>query len=128
MGRLLDRLSARLLLSVTLLLLAVTLVSVQLMTTPVDAFFYAATIGLVSGCFRVLDAVVWPKYYGRQYLGAIKGATMIGVLGATALGPYPIGASFDYWGSYGPALNTLILFPLVISVIVLFINRPQKSP
>ena len=126
MGRLLDRFSARLLLSITLLLLVTTLITVQIMTTPLQAFIYAATIGLVSGCFRVLDGVVWPKYYGRRYLGAIKGMTMIGVLGATALGPYPIGVSFDIWGSYAPALNSLMLFPLTISVVVLFINRPQK--
>ena len=53
--------------------------------------------------------------------------SLIGVLGATALGPYPIGASFDYWGSYTPALTILLLLPLTISVIVLFIKRPQKQ-
>ena len=52
---------------------------------------------------------------------------MIGVIGATSLGPYPLGLSYDTLGSYNYALNCLVTLPLAIGIITFFINRPQKS-
>jgi MFS family permease len=127
MGHLIDRFSARLLLSIVLMLLTALMILVQVMNNPLQAFMYSALIGLVTGSFRVIDAVVWAKYYGRRHLGSIKGATMIGVIGATALGPYPLGLSLDYTGSYATALTSLLALPLTIAAITRFIKRPQKS-
>ncbi|MCB0165055.1 MAG: MFS transporter, partial [Anaerolineae bacterium] len=49
MGALLDRYSARLLLSGVLFLLAATLVLVQVITTPLQGFIFTGMVGLVSG-------------------------------------------------------------------------------
>lgn len=128
MGWLLDRYRARLLLALTLFLLAATMVMVQLMRTPAEALLYAALNGLVSGAFRVIDAVVWAKYFGRLHLGSIRGAVMIGVVGGTALGPYPLGLSMDTFGSYAPAMTALLIFPVGIGLAALLIKRPEKQP
>jgi len=127
MGRLLDRYSARLLLSLTMLLLAGTMVMVQVMSAPWQGFVYAAMQGLVAGSFRVMDSTVWAKYFGRLHLGSIKGATMLGVIGATSLGPYPLGLSMDHFGSYTPVLTGLLALPLSIAALALFVNRPEKA-
>ena len=127
MGRLLDKFSARRMMALTLGLLIAAILLVQVMTTPTQAFIYALLIGLASGNFRVIDSVVWAKYYGRLNLGVIKGATMIGVIGSTALGPYPLGVSLDYFGSYSPALMALLTLPLSITVALFFIKRPEKQ-
>jgi MFS family permease len=127
MGWLLDRYSARWLLALTLFLLAATMVMVQVMTTPTQALIYGALSGLVSGCYRVLDAVVWAKYFGRLHLGSIRGAVMIGVVGGTALGPYPLGLSLDTLGSYTPALTGLLVLPVGIGLAALLIKRPAKQ-
>lgn len=127
MGRMIDKLSARLMLALTLLLLALAVVLVQLMVTSTQAFVYAASIGLASGFYRVIDSVVWVKYYGRLHLGTIKGATMVGVLGGTAFGAYPLGLSLDYTGSYSWALNSFLMLPLIIAVLTFFVKRPEKK-
>lgn len=127
MGWLLDRYRARLLLALTLFLLAATMVMVQFMRTPTEALLYAALNGLVSGAFRVIDAVVWAKYFGRLHLGSIRGAVMIGVVGGTALGPYPLGLSMDTFGSYAPAMTALLVFPVGIGLAALLIKRPEKQ-
>jgi MFS family permease len=126
MGWLLDHYRARLLLTITLFLLAATMVMVQVMSTPAEALIYGALNGLVSGAFRVIDAVVWAKYFGRLHLGSIRGAVMIGVVGGTALGPYPLGLSLDVLGSYAPALTGLMVLPLGIGLAALLIKRPEK--
>jgi MFS family permease len=127
MGWLLDRYRARLLLAITLFLLATTMVMVMVMSTPAEALIYGALNGLVSGAFRVIDAVVWAKYFGRLHLGSIRGAVMIGVVGGTALGPYPLGLSLDALGSYTPALLGLMILPLGIGLAALLIRRPEKQ-
>ena len=123
-GRLLDTMSARLLLTIVLIFLMSAMGLVQVMVTPRQAFLYAALLGLISGSFRVLDATVWAKYFGRQHLGSIRGATMTGVVGSTAFGPYLLGFSLDYLGSYSTLLNSLFIFPLIICLLARFVRRP----
>lgn len=125
-GWLLDRYSTRWLLAASLFLLAATMIMVLVMTTPQQALLYGALNGLTSGAFRVLDAVVWAKYFGRLHLGSIRGAVMIGVVGGTALGPYPLGLSLDLLGSYAPAMLGLLVFPVGIGVAALLIKRPVR--
>ncbi len=124
MGWLLDHLSPRWVLSGSLFLLAATMLMLLVMTTPEQALIFGALNGLTSGAFRVLDTVVWAKYFGRLHLGSIRGAVMIGVVGGTALGPYPLGLSLDTLGNYTPAL---LVLPLGIGVAALWIKRPEKQ-
>jgi len=125
-GRLLDKLSARFVLTLVLGVQIADILLLQVMSTPLQGMLYAALMGLMSGSYRVIDATVWAKYFGRQHLGSIRGATMIGVVGSTAFGPYLLGFSYDYFGSYNPLLNTLLLIPLTICALAGFVKRPQK--
>ena len=127
MGRLLDRFSARRMLALTLTILVAGLALVQVMHTPAQAYLYSILLGLIAGAFRVIDSVIWPKYFGRRHLGSIRGMTMLGTLGGTAFGPYPLGLSLDYFGNYAYALNPLILFAILIGLSTIFINRPEKQ-
>ncbi len=126
MGRLLDRFSARYLLSATLTMLASVVILIQIMTSPMHAFFLGVLMGLTSGMFRVIDSTIWAKYFGRLHLGSIKGAAMISIIGCTALGPYILGLSFDYLDSYNPALLALLVLPILIGLIAPFVPRPEK--
>jgi hypothetical protein len=113
-------------LALTLILAAGSLILVQTMSSATVAILYGALLGLIGGCFRVIDSFVWARYFGRRYLGSIRGATMIGTLGGTALGPYPLGLSLDYLGSYVPVLLGLIVLAGGIMVSTFFIQRPVK--
>jgi MFS family permease len=126
MGWLLDRYSARYILAALLSLLSLTIILVQVMYLPIHGLLYGVLMGLCSGSFRVIDNVIWAKYFGRRHLGSIRGVTMFGAIGGTALGAYPLGLSIDRWGSYGPALNGLLVIALSIGTIALFVQRPQK--
>jgi MFS family permease len=127
MGHLLDKYSVRILLSGTMLLLVITMITVQVMATPWHSFVYAALQGLMGGIYRVMDSTVWAKYFGRLHLGSIRGATMIGVIGATSVGPYALGLSLDFLGSYSPVLMGLMPVPLTIAVLALFVKRPERQ-
>lgn len=127
MGRLLDQYSARYILAGLLALLSTTIVLVQVMYLPIHGLFYGILMGLCSGSFRVIDNVIWAKYFGRRYLGSIRGVTMFGAIGGTALGAYPLGLSVDHFGSYSPALNGLLAIACAIALCAFFVKRPQKQ-
>lgn len=127
MGRLLDRYSARWLLSGVMLLIIAALSLVQMMVLLWHALVYGVLLGLISGSFRVIDSVIWAKYFGRLHLGEIRGATMTVIVGATAFGPYLLGASFDYLGSYTPILTGMMMMPITICILAPFVNRPEKT-
>ncbi len=127
MGKLLDIVSARLLLTILLLSLSVSVWIIMTMQTPTEAFLYAATMGLTMGGFRVMDSTVWAKYYGRLHLGSIRGVTMIGTLGGTAFGALPLGLSYDLTGSYSTALIAFMIMPVFIYIAMIFVKRPSRS-
>ncbi|MCB0129263.1 MAG: MFS transporter [Caldilineaceae bacterium] len=125
-GRLLDLVSARKLLATVLLLLASTLILLVVMSAPWHAALFGALYGVISGSYRVMDSTVWAKYYGRRHLGEIRGATMIGTLGGTAFGAYPLALSYDLLNSYTPALMAFLLLPLALAAVALMARRPEK--
>jgi MFS family permease len=127
-GQLLDHYSARYILSGVLATLSATILLVQVMHTPLHGLLYGMLMGICSGSFRVIDSVIWAKYFGRRHLGAIRGVTTFGTIGGTALGAYPLGLSVDHFGSYSPALNGLLVIAVVIGIIAPFVPRPQKRP
>jgi len=125
-GKLLDWYTPRRLMTVALGALVVALLTVQWMSAPWHTVLFSGLMGFSGGAFRVLDASLWPHYYGRQHLGAIRRLTMMGTMGGTALGPYPLGLSFDHLGSYVPALWFFIGLLGAMAVILLFLRPPRK--
>jgi MFS family permease len=128
MGYLLDRYSPRHLLAAQMALMLGAMVQLHFLAAPRDVVTYSILMGLTTGSYRVMDATVWAKYFGRHHLGSIRGATMIGTVGGTALGAYPLGLSFDLTGSYAPALLMLAALPILIIVASIIIRRPPQRP
>lgn len=126
MGRLLDIVSARLLLVSLLITMTVSVWFIHSMNTPFEGFIYASMMGLTMGGYRVMDSTVWAKYYGRRHLGSIRGVTMVGTLGGTALGVLPLGLSYDLTGSYATAMNVFMTLPFAIYIAMLFVKRPIR--
>ncbi|HRJ43047.1 MAG: MFS transporter [Caldilineaceae bacterium] len=126
-GKLLDWYTPRRLMTVALGALVLALLVVQWMFVPWHTVLFSGLMGFAGGAFRVLDASLWPHYYGRQHLGAIRGLTMMGTMGGTALGPYPLGLSYDFLGSYVPALWSFIGLLGAMALILVFLHPPRKG-
>lgn len=128
MGRLLDIWSPRKLLTVQLAILMAAMTLAMTMKEVWETVLFGMLLGLVSGSFRVMDSTVWANYFGRKHLGSIRGATMLGTLGGTAFGAYPLGLSHDYLGSFNPAIIAMMALPLATAVMALWARRPEKPP
>lgn len=126
-GPLVDRIPLRFALSAALLLQASALWIAQFLTGVPLAFLYGIVLGTATGLFRIVSAVAWAHYFGREHLGSISGtATTISVFGA-AMGPLPFGVARDLLGSYNGALSILSLLPLALGITSLLMSPPHKT-
>lgn len=72
--------------------------------------------GIMSGFFAVLNTIAWPRFYGRDNLGAITGKIMSFLILASALAPSIFSLCFSTFGSY-QLLGWLGLVFLVFLVV-----------
>ena len=57
-------------------------------------------LGLLGGLFSVVNAVTWPKYFGRKYLGSITGKVMSFLVIASAIAPSLFSYCYSTFNSY----------------------------
>ncbi|MGB0386570.1 MAG: MFS transporter [Ardenticatenaceae bacterium] len=126
-GVLIDRIPAKYMLSVGLIIQVVALLMATSLSSPTIVLLYGVMIGLTSGLAGTIQSVIWANYYGRQNLGVISGVTATIGSAASGLGPLWFGVGRDLAGSYVPALLISAVIPLVLAVLVLFIRRPRRE-
>ena len=92
-----------------------------------DYGFYMLIIGLGSftGLFGVVNAVTWPKYYGRKYLGSITGKVTSFLVIASAIAPSLFSYFFTISGSYGKISYVTIPYLLFIFFGALQMKKPM---
>jgi len=126
-GVLVDRIPVRLLLAVSLLLQAASLLLAQYLQGPAMAFLFGVILGTTLGLMATVQSVSWAKYFGRRYLGSIAGLGATIVIVGSALGPMPFGIARDWLGSYSLALSLSAVLPLGLGLISFFVGQPRKT-
>ena len=89
--------------------------------------FLAGLLGGAGvGSGMLLNAQLWPAYFGRRNIGAIRGAALPLTLAFSGAGSAATGMIYDATGSYTPAWTTAIAF-LVVGALLLAVT-PKPSP
>jgi MFS family permease len=124
-GRLLDRLPTKPMFAGALLTMTAAMLALVLVRNVPTAIAYAIVFGINNAAMHTHISYLWPHYFGRRFLGSIQGsAQTIAVVGAS-LGPIPLGAAYDLFGSYQGALLLLSLLPVLCAIAVLFMQPPR---
>lgn len=84
-------------------------------------------LGLLGGLFSVVNAVTWPKYYGRKYLGSITGKVMSFLVIASAIAPSLFSYCFSNFGSYSNISYITLAFLLFLIIGSFKVENPQKD-
>ena len=122
LGRMLDRFATHYIFIGGLLVMTAALVSAALVETIAGALVYAVIFGVNNACTMTFFSFMWPRYFGRRYLGSIQGAgQMIGVFGAS-LGPIALGIAVDHVGRYDVVLLGAAVLPVCCVVAALFLR------
>jgi len=92
-----------------------------------EAAYYMIIVGngLMGGLFSVLATVTWPRYYGRNHLGAISGQAMMIMVFGSALGPVLFSSSLTLFGSYTAGAWVCFVIYGGLTIGAIWANNPQ---
>lgn len=112
-------------------------------TTTACALFiivYAAHIGvlslIVAGFFLLglgwggmipLQEVIWASFFGRRYMGAVRGAAMPFMIALGSIAPIATSYYYDIVGNYDGAIITVGIANLVSAIMILLIPNKRRS-
>lgn len=115
-GALSDRISARWLISASMLSLAAGVAWAAFVTPGLSAIGFATLIGVSAGATRVLETAEVPRHFGLAHLGAIRGWITAAAVAASALGPvvYSLGQSAT--GDFSTVLMLSSVLPLFVLI------------
>ena len=86
---------------------------------------YVLGNGIASGGFVSLSGIVFPRFYGREHLGAISGVNMSAMVIGSGLGPLLFGACHHFADSYRLILIVSAIIPAVLALLSLRADNPQ---
>lgn len=81
--------------------------------------------GISGGMFAVLNAVTWPRLFGRKYIGTISGKAMSMIVFASALAPVAFSLSYTKIGSYTFVAIPSLAFVLYLAIASIKANNPR---
>ncbi len=128
-GILLDRVPARFVAAGPFAGFSIAIVIMLSADSNTDMFASAVIWGMSAGTGIVSQPYLWASYFGRSFLGTIRGVTMPTILVATSLGAPAMGYVFDFRGSYDLAWQVVVAiyaaaFLIMVSVSPLRLGRP----
>ncbi|MFW5895002.1 MAG: MFS transporter [Bacillota bacterium] len=91
-----------------------------------SATFFILFYGIGFTLLNVTMNAMWPSYFGRAYLGAIRGAGTVFMVIGSALGALPFGVSYDVTGNYNAAIFVMMGMTGVAMVLASLLRKPQK--
>ncbi|MEI6890541.1 MAG: MFS transporter [Pontiella sp.] len=84
--------------------------------------------GIANGLFGILMSVTWPRFFGREHLGAISGFCMTFIVIFSAIGPAIYSGVLKFTGGY--ALGNLACLALTTALLAFSFKAksPQPAP
>lgn len=95
--------------------------------SPLGIYFLITGLGMYSGLFAVVNAVTWPRYYGRKFLGEITGKVASFLVIASAIAPTLFSYCFTSFGDYKYISYLLLPFLVFIFFAAFKVQNPQLN-
>ena len=83
-------------------------------------------LGLGWGGMIPLQEVIWASFFGRKFLGSIRGAAMPFALTLSALAPWLVAIFRDSMGTYDGALLTVATLNVISGLLIFLAPAPKK--
>ena len=96
------------------------------LSTANGIYFLIAGLGMYSGLFAVVNAVTWPRYFGRKFLGEITGKTASFLVIASAVAPSLFSYCCTTFGNYKFISYLLIPFLVFMFFAAFKVKNPQE--
>ena len=77
---------------------------------------FAATFGFGQGMLIAVGSVAWVRYYGRDFLGSIRGTAWACTVAGSGCGPLMMGVARDAYGVFDLAIGFFFFATLALSL------------
>lgn len=121
-----DKCRSKFVITATLIMISVSMLLLLIVNSPITVAGFMLFYGLAISVQSVTTNVIWPRYFGRKYLGSIRGAATVFMVIGSALGPLPFGLSYDLTGTYQYAIIGMAIATLSCLSMSLSIHKPNK--
>jgi len=122
-----DRFRSKYVITTTLIMITGTMGVLLMVNSTATAILFMLLYGLSVSIQSVTTNVIWPRYFGRKYLGSIRGAATVFMVIGSALGPIPFGLAYDVTGSYQSAIIAMGIITTLSLGMSLSIHKPVKG-
>ena len=126
-GILIDRFSARRVVPLFLLPLALALVVLNVSDHPYMVWPYMLLMGVSSGLYFTGLSALWAELYGARHLGSIKSMTNAIMVFSSALGPALVGTLLQWQMSFLMISLLLAAFCLLATAMLVYTLRTPSS-
>ena len=91
----------------------------------IGVYMLMTGLGVFGGLFAVVNAVTWPRFFGRKYLGAITGKVMSFLVIGSAIAPSLFSYCFTNFGSYSYISYLTLAFLSFLIIGSVKVKNPQ---
>ena len=127
-GYLADRLTGRILIPITMGMLAISLAFTLVLAPGTAVILYAISLGAsAGGASRTVTSTLLPRWFGVAHIGAIQGTTTLVNVASTALGPVMLAVARDFSGNYSVAAWFVLLPAAVALTAAVMMPAPSKG-
>ena len=120
------RIPPRFLLSAAGFMGAIGTIAIAASSTMIAGASSAFILGMAVGGFHLVLRLIFADYYGRQYLGSIRGLTIGAQISGQVLGPLIAGLMFDYTQSYWMPFSAFAVTVSLAALVVLAATPPGR--
>ncbi len=124
-GWLTDRVSSRVLIPLAPLAFALAALLGTATQPGARSLVYGLTLGLAGGTVRALSSTLFPKWFGADHIGSIKGVVQTVSVAASAIGPLLLSLGNDLSDGYYPALRLSAGIALAIAIGTTLVRDPS---
>ena len=118
------RVPARVMLGVSMVLLALATLMIQFLDAGWIPVAYGLLLGAAGGTGFAAEGVLYPRYFGVQAIASIRGLAFTVSVAAAAVGPIIVGVAHDASGSYRLGAGLLMAVPVAVGLLVLLVRAP----
>ena len=102
-------------------------IGVIYLDTKSGVLLYIIGNGIAGGGFACLSGIVWPRFFGRKWLGSISGVGMSSMVIGSGIGPLLFGAFFATTGNYLSVLWLCSIIPALLFFGCAWADNPQSK-
>ena len=126
-GYLADRLTGRVLIPITMGMLAISLAFTLVLAPGTTVILYSISLGAAGGASRTVTSTLLPRWFGVGHIGAIQGTTTLITVASTAIGPVMLAVARDGSNTYSVAAWFVLLPAAVALTAVVMMPAPSHA-